>query len=118
MTTTPFRVTGQEPDATILILGITYPGMNNGKVFSYVFVKAGGYWYGTGTGKVPQAAGWGAVERWLADPSRTLVSVSVVTETAPVWPTPGVPVAAPIVQEMAARQARRKARLDTSQASE
>lgn len=104
--TTAFKIKGSEiPDGTLLILGVTYPGMNNGKVFSYAFLKAGGLFYGTGSGRVPQAAGWGAVERWLDQPERTLVSVRVVTQEAPIWPSPGAPVDTPIVQALAAQEA-------------
>lgn len=110
--TIKFSIKGSEiPDGTILILGVSYVGSNSGRIYTYALLKSGGLFYGTGSGKVPQAAGWGAVERWLADESRTLESVSVVTETAPVWPSPGAPEVAPIVQAL-------RTQVDTSQAAE
>lgn len=84
----------QVPDGTILILGIRYVDPDNGqpvtsKVWTYVALKAGGRWYLTGSGRVPQDAGWGAVARWLDDPTREVVWVRAVTGTVEVWPTPG-----------------------------
>lgn len=108
------------PNGTILIMGVRYTGQaeddldatrgrTNPKVYTYGLLKAGGLWYVTGSGKVPQAAGWGAIERWLAKDGREVAWVRVVTETAPLYPTPGAPEAAEIVQALAPR-------VDTSQA--
>lgn len=108
------------PNGTILIIGIRYEntepggdtrGRTNPKTYTYTFTKAGGLWYATGTGKVPQAAGWGAVERWLAKEGRTVESVQVVTETVQVYPCPGAPEPARIVSVLAGQ-------VDTSQATE
>ena len=82
----------QVPDGTILVFGIRYVNLDDGwpwnpsKVFEYVGLKAGGRWYLTGTGRVPQDAGWGAVARWLDDPTREVVSVRTVTGTAQLYP--------------------------------
>jgi len=89
----------QVPDGTILVFGIRYvdadnptgPGAFQSKVFEYAGLKAGGRWYLTGTGQVPQDAGWGAVARWLDDPTREVVSVHAVTGTAQLYPTPNPP---------------------------
>lgn len=93
----------QVADGTILILGIRYvdpdnqngPGASRSKVFTYAALKAGGRWYLTGTGRVPQDAGWGAVARWLDDPTREVVFVDTVTETARLYPAPNPPVGDP-----------------------
>lgn len=77
------------PNGTVLMMGITYPGAN--KEFTYVLFKAGGLWYTSGAGRVPQAAGWAAVERWLERDNRTLNWVKVVTETAVIWPEVALP---------------------------
>lgn len=99
------------PNGTVLKMGISYPGMgqtdldttrgrHTPKVFTYVFLKAGNLWYGTG--KAPQAAGWGAVNRWLDRDGRVVEWVEVVRPDA--WVTLyGTPPAAEV---------------DTSQASE
>lgn len=84
----------QVPDGTVLLFGVRYVDSETGsrassKVFEYAALKAGGRWYLTGTGRVPQDAGWGAVARWLDDPTREVVSVRTVTGTVEVWPTPG-----------------------------
>jgi hypothetical protein len=97
------------PDGTILIMGIRYESQTSDKVWTYVLLKAGGLWYFTGNG--PTAAAWGAVERWLAKDGRRVVSVRAVTETVPIYPSPGAPEAAPIVAALAAQ-------VDTSQAVE
>lgn len=123
MTEQTFKLDGAKvPNGTILTMGISYAGMGQTdldttrgrqtpKVFTYAMLKAGGLWYFTGTGRVPQAAGWGAVERWLAKDNRTVEWVKVVTQEAPVYPSPGAP-------EDSAMWAASKARLDTSQAAE
>lgn len=90
----------QVADGTILLFGIRYVDPDNGrpitsKVWTYAGLKAGGRWYLTGTGRVPQDAGWGAVARWLADPTRKVVFVDTVTETARLYPAPNPPVGDP-----------------------
>jgi len=89
----PFKISSPDyPNGTVLLLGITYPGLTEPfgdatrgrtqpKVFTYVLLKAGNLWYATGGPKAPQAAGWGAVERWLSREDRTVVWASVVTQT-------------------------------------
>lgn len=87
------------PNQTVLILGISYPvdpssladpdatrGLTPPKVFTYVALKAGGLWYLTGSGKVPVAAGWPAVERWLDKDGREVQWVDAVTSRTRVWP--------------------------------
>lgn len=92
------------PNGTILLFGIEYDrdeeptpdatrGRTEPKVFTYAFLKAGGLWYVTGSGQVPTAAGWGAVERWLERDGRRVVSVELVTEKRRVWPVPPSPEA-------------------------
>lgn len=92
----------QVADGTVLIFGIRYvdpdnldgPGASRSKVFTYVALKAGGRWFFSGTGRVPQDAGWGAVARWLADPTREVVFVDTVTSTARLYPAPNPPASA------------------------
>jgi hypothetical protein len=87
------------PEGTVLLFGIRYPGDQEGtartpsgaptlaKVYTYVIMKSGGLWYVSGTnGRNPQAAGWGAVERWLERDGREVVWVRHVTETVQLWP--------------------------------
>ena len=86
----------QVPDGTILLFGIRYAGTDlegyawtreqESKVYTYVMIKAGGFWYVTGGGKTPQVAGWGAVERWLERDGRVVEWVRHVTETVTLWP--------------------------------
>lgn len=68
-------------NGTLLLIGVSYrnaqPGGDtrgrvNPKTYTYALLKAGGLWYMSGTGQVPQAAGWGAVERWLGKDGRRL----------------------------------------------
>lgn len=73
-----FKMDPKMPDSTILVVRLVYEGQTSDRVWTYVLLKAGGQWYTTGTGKVPQAAGWGAVERWLAD-GRRVLSIDAVT---------------------------------------
>lgn len=91
------------PNGTILLMGISYDGMGQTdldttrgrqtpKVFTYALLKAGGVWYTTGSGRVPQAAGWGAVERWLDKDNRVVEWVKIVTATADLWPIVSSPV--------------------------
>jgi hypothetical protein len=84
------------PNGTVLVFGIRYvPGGEDGphsasRVFTYAMLKAGGLWYVTGTGEVPTAAGWPAVERWLERDNREVVYVRA-THTdgmAEIWPAP------------------------------
>jgi len=85
------------PNSTILLFGIEYPAMGQTdldttrgrrtpKIFTYAMLKAGGLWYVTGTGKVPQAAGWGAVMNWLARDGRKVRWVKAATEMVDLWP--------------------------------
>ena len=87
------------PNGTVLLFGITFPGMGQTdldttrgrrtpKVFTYAMLKAGGLWYVTGTGKVPQAAGWGAVMNWLARDNREVVWVKAASGFVDLWPSP------------------------------
>lgn len=92
------------PNGTILIFGISYPGITEGggddanrgmtppKVFTYVGLKAGGLWYFTGSGRVPTAADWMAVQRWLERDNRVLEYVKVVTDLKTLWPEPDTDV--------------------------
>jgi hypothetical protein len=83
------------PEGTILLFGIRYvraelttaglPADN--EVYTYAMLKAGGLWYVTGGGRTPQAAGWGAIERWLERDGRVVEWVRHVTQTAQLWPT-------------------------------
>jgi hypothetical protein len=73
-------------DNTVLMFGITYP--NSSKTYSYVMVKAGGLWYVTGSGKVPVAAGWGAIEKWLEREDRQVQWIKAATDWANLWPEP------------------------------
>lgn len=104
MTEQAFKLDNSKiPNGAILLMGISYDGMGQTdldttrgrqtpKVFTYALLKAGGVWYTTGSGRVPQAAGWGAVERWLAKDNRVVEWVKVVTETADLWPVSPSPV--------------------------
>lgn len=78
------------PDGAVLIVGVTYP--DNPKTYTYALLKAGGYWYGTGSGKVPTMAGWGAIERWFTKDGKTVVWVKAVTATEDLWPVSPSPV--------------------------
>jgi len=84
------------PNGTVLLMGISYPGdipdadatrgMTQPKVYTYALLKTGALWYVTGAGRVPQAAGWGAVERWLGKDDRNVEWVKAVTGTRTIWP--------------------------------
>lgn len=75
-------------NGTLLLLGIGYDGSDqpggdtrgrtNPKIYTYALLKAGGLWYTSGMGDTPQAAGWGAIERWMAKKGRVLVWVKGV----------------------------------------
>src|SRR5690606_10766269 len=79
-------------EGTILVFGIRYVNLDDGrpwnpsKVWTYAGLKAGGRWYLTGTGRVPQDAGWGAVARWLDEPNREVVSVKVASGWDQLYP--------------------------------
>jgi hypothetical protein len=84
------------PEGTVLLFGVKYAGPDQegiarepteeAKVYTYAMIKAGGFWYVTGGGRTPQAAGWGAVERWLERDGRVVEWVRHVTETCQLWP--------------------------------
>ena len=75
-------------DGTVLLIGAQYrndEGQLYPKVWTYAALKAGGRWYLTGTGRVPQDAGWGAVQRWLDDNRREIAWIKVATKLEPLW---------------------------------
>lgn len=79
------------PNGTVLVFGIRYDREDderpaNPTIYTYAMLKAGDAWYVTGSGKTPSAAGWGAVERWLARDGRVVVSVDVMGPPVRVWP--------------------------------
>lgn len=89
----------QMPDGSMLLIGVSYPRPTNEiestrpaesgpKVFTYVLLKAGGTWYTSGAGRTPQAAGWGAVEKWLERDGRKLEFIEIVSSTRRIWPAP------------------------------
>ena len=86
--TVTFTGTGL-PDGTVLMMGIRYP--NSSLEYTYAMLRAKGLWYVTGSGRVPIAAGWPAVERWLAKDDRTVIWVRAATEWATLWPAPQEP---------------------------
>jgi len=73
-------------DDTVLLFGISYSGMSHSRAFTYAMLKAGGLWYVTGSGRVPIAAGWLAVERWLERDGRLVEWVKILTEAEYLWP--------------------------------
>ena len=89
------------PNGTVLLFGIEYSelvenadetrGRTMPKIWTYAMLKAGGLWHVTGVGKVPQAAGWGAVQKWLSRDGRQVKWIKIVTEARQIWPesTPG-----------------------------
>lgn len=79
----------QVPDGTILLAGITFDRIPD-KVWTYSLIKAGGRWYTSGTGKSPQDAGWGAVQRWLAREGTTVAYIDAVTARDRLWASEGV----------------------------
>lgn len=93
------------PDGTVLVFGISYERDPDAspraerKVFTYAMLKAGGLWYVTGGGKVPSAAGWGAVERWLERDGRVVEWVNAVAQTVTLWPVPPSPEEDPAKQQ-------------------
>jgi hypothetical protein len=84
------------PNGTVLFLGISYEGARTAdargrtepKVYTYAALKQAGVWYFSGSGRVPQAAGWGAVEKWLEREGRKLEWVKIVSELTDVYPVP------------------------------
>lgn len=80
------------PNGTVLLFGIQYEGQTSEKTWSYALLKAGGLWYVTGNGKVPTAAGWEAINRWLERDGRIVVSVKVATGWADLYPVDPSPV--------------------------
>lgn len=76
--------TARVPEGTVLLIGAQYRNSETGelhpKIWTYAALKVGGRWYLTGTGKVPQDAGWGAVKRWLASHGREVVWIKMATE--------------------------------------
>jgi hypothetical protein len=91
------------PNGAVLMMGVGFEstedepggdtrGRTNPKTYTYALLKAGGLWYVTGAGRVPQAAGWGAIERWLEKDGKVVEWVKVVTQTADLWPVPASPV--------------------------
>lgn len=88
------------PNGTVILMGIRYEGSSDRtdldttrgrqtpKVFTYALLKAGGLWYATGGPKAPQAAGWGAVNRWLERDGRIVEWVKVGTEWADLYTAP------------------------------
>lgn len=78
----------QVPDGTVLLMGIRYEGQTTDKVWTYALLKAGGMWYVTGGPRNPQAAGWGAVNRWLERDGRIVLWVRVATGWADLYSSP------------------------------
>lgn len=75
-------------DGTVLLMGIKYEEQTSDKVWTYALLKAGGLWYVTGNAKAPQAAGWGAVNRWLERDGRVVLWVRVATGWADLYSSP------------------------------
>lgn len=85
------------PDGTVLTMGIEFEGMGQTgpekfvgygpapKIFTYTLLKAGGLWYVTG-GKAPQAAGWGAIVRWLERDNKRVHWVRLANGWTDVFP--------------------------------
>lgn len=78
----------QVSNGTVLLMGIRYEGQTSEKVWTYALLKAGGSWYVTGNGKVPVAAGWGAINRWLERDGRIVLWVRVATGWADLYSSP------------------------------
>lgn len=87
------------PNGTVLLMGIGFQnvddepggdtrGRTNPRTYTYALLKAGGLWYVTGSGKAPQAAGWGAIERWLTKDGKVVEWVKVMTASTDLWPAP------------------------------
>jgi hypothetical protein len=89
--TVKFTMSTKVPNGTVLKMGVQYryPDLEEAaqeKVWTYVWLKAGGLWYGTGGS--PQSAGWGAVEHWLGKCNRHVVSIVVMTDGETVYEAP------------------------------
>lgn len=96
--TVEFKLSAEVADLTVLLVGVRYENQTSEKIWTYALLKAGGLWYATGTGRVPQAAGWPAVERWLAAEGRIVEWVRVLRDAVVLYerapePVPGVRVA-------------------------
>lgn len=86
------------PNGTVLLFRIRYQnndepggdtrGRTNPKVYEYAVLKAAGVWFVTGSGKVPIAAGWAAVERWLDRDGRVVESIVQMTQLRPLYRRP------------------------------
>jgi hypothetical protein len=76
------------PDGTVLLMGAQYENQTTDKVWTYALLKAGGLWYVTGTGGAPQAAGWGAINRWIERAGLTVLWVKGATGWAELYPSP------------------------------
>jgi hypothetical protein len=79
------------PDGVILALSVRYAPEEgdraNPTIYTHAAIKSAGFWYLTGS-RAPQAAGWGAVERWLERDRRELVRVEIATGSRSLWPEP------------------------------
>ena len=94
----PFKLDNRLiPNGSVLILHIRYEnagpggdtrGRTNPTTYTYAALKTGGLYYLTGLGRVPQAAGWAAVERWLERDGRVLEFVEVAGPPVRIWPEP------------------------------
>lgn len=78
------------PDGTVLLMGIQYEGQISDRVWTYALLKAGGQWYVTGNARAPQAAGWGAVNRWLERDGRIVLWVRAATGWEDLYVAPQV----------------------------
>ena len=84
-----FKLTSAKvPNGTVLLFGVRYEGQTSEKVWTYAMLKAGGLWYVTGNGRVPVAAGWPAIERWLAKDGRVVEWVKAATGWDDLYPVP------------------------------
>jgi hypothetical protein len=90
-----FTMSNRVPNGTVLTMGISYGGREPGgdtrgrtnpTIYTYALLKAGGLWYMTGSGQTPQAAGWGAVDRWLSREGRVVEWVKAATDWTDLWP--------------------------------
>jgi hypothetical protein len=84
------------PNGTVLLMGIQYENQTSAKIWTYALLKAGGLWYVTGNGKVPVAAGWEAINRWLAKDGRVVKSVVVATGWAVLYTVPAEDDSSPV----------------------
>jgi hypothetical protein len=79
----------QVPDGTVFLVGVAFDRIPD-KTWTYSLIKAGGRWYTSGTGKSPQDAGWGAVNRWLNREGTQVVYIDAVTGRDRLWASEGV----------------------------